>query len=100
MIKSFKDKASEKLFLATTIAESPKQFRNIAKRAWIKLEILDAVVNSKVLEEFLGKKNYEHLRGDRKGQDAIKINDQYRICFRWGKDNNVYDVEVNKHYWD
>jgi plasmid maintenance system killer protein len=82
MIKSFKNKASEKLFLATTIAECPKQFRHIARRIRMKLEILDAVVNSKVLEEFLGTKNYERLRGDRKGKCAIKVNDQYRIYFR------------------
>ena len=35
----------------------------------------------------------EALRGDRKGQHRIRINDQWRICFRW-KDDGVYDVEI------
>lgn len=35
----------------------------------------------------------EKLRGDRAGQHSIRINDQYRICFRW-QDDNAYDVEI------
>ena len=35
----------------------------------------------------------EQLKGDRKGQFSIRINDQFRICFSW-KDGNAYDVEI------
>ena len=35
----------------------------------------------------------EALRGDRKGQHSIRVNNQWRICFRW-KDGNAYDVEI------
>lgn len=35
----------------------------------------------------------EKLKGDRKDQYSIRINDQYRICFRW-EDSNAYDVEI------
>ena len=35
----------------------------------------------------------EALKGDRKGQHSIRINDQFRICFIW-KDNDAYDVEI------
>ena len=35
----------------------------------------------------------EALQGDRKGQYSIRVNDQYRVCFRW-KDGDAYDVEV------
>lgn len=35
----------------------------------------------------------EKLRGDRAGQHSIRVNDQYRICFRW-YDGNAYDVEI------
>jgi proteic killer suppression protein len=35
----------------------------------------------------------EALKGDRKGQHSIRINDQWRICFRW-KDGNAYEVEI------
>jgi proteic killer suppression protein len=99
VIKTFKDKDSEDLFMAEELKNVPSQFRHIARRAWRKLEILDAVPNSRVCGELLGK-NYKSLKHDRQGQYAIKINDQYRVCFEWGKDNNVYHVEVNKHYWD
>ena len=34
----------------------------------------------------------ETLRGDRRGQHSIRVNRQYRICFRW--DNGAYDVEI------
>jgi len=37
--------------------------------------------------------NLEPLRGDRKGQYSIKINDQWRICFEW-KDGDSYNVEI------
>jgi proteic killer suppression protein len=39
----------------------------------------------------------EALTGDRKGQHSLRINDQYRVCFRW-KEGNAYDVEITKHY--
>jgi len=100
MIKNFYDKYSQATFEAEKLKDVPSQFRHIAKRTWWKLEILDAAPNSKLCEEILGKKNYKPLKGDRKGQHAIKISDQYRICFRWGPDNNAYNVEINKHYWD
>jgi len=35
----------------------------------------------------------EGLKGERRGQHSIRINDQYRICFVW-KDNDAYDVEI------
>lgn len=100
MLKSFKDKASQATFEAEKIKDVPSQFRHIAKRAWEKLDILDSAPNSKVCEQILGPKNYESLTGKQKGQHAIKINRQYRICFKWGTDNQVYEVEINKHYWD
>ena len=35
----------------------------------------------------------EKLRGDRSGQHSIRVNEQWRICFRW-KDGNAYEVEI------
>ena len=35
----------------------------------------------------------EALKGDRRGQHSIRINDQWRVCFRW-KDGDAYDVEI------
>ena len=39
----------------------------------------------------------EKLTGDREGQHSIRINDQWRICFRW-KDGNTYDVEIADYH--
>ncbi|MGH7472070.1 MAG: type II toxin-antitoxin system RelE/ParE family toxin, partial [Longimicrobiales bacterium] len=39
----------------------------------------------------------ERLRGDRAGQHSIRINDQYRICFRW-EDGNADEVEVTDYH--
>ena len=37
------------------------------------------------------------LTGDRKGQHAIRINDQYRVCFEW-RDGNAYEVEITDYH--
>ena len=39
----------------------------------------------------------EKLTGDREGQHGIRINDQWRICFRW-RDGNAYDVEITDYH--
>lgn len=39
----------------------------------------------------------EKLTGDREGQYSIRINDQWRICFRW-EGNNAYDVEITDYH--
>jgi proteic killer suppression protein len=39
----------------------------------------------------------EELKGDRKGQHSIRINDQFRICFMW-KDGDAYDVEITDYH--
>jgi proteic killer suppression protein len=39
----------------------------------------------------------EALRGDRRGQYSIRINDQYRICFEW-RDGHAYDVEITDYH--
>jgi len=39
----------------------------------------------------------EKLTGDRAGQHSIRINDQWRICFRW-RDGNAYDVEITDYH--
>ena len=39
----------------------------------------------------------EALKGDRKGQNSIRVNDQWRICFRW-RAGNAYDVEITDYH--
>jgi len=51
----------------------------------------------KDLQEIRGNR-FEKLKGDRKGQYSIRINDQYRICFRWEKEN-VVDTEIIDYHF-
>jgi proteic killer suppression protein len=57
-----------------------------------KLRILDAAMSLSDLRVPPGNR-LERLRGDRAGQHSIRINDQWRICFRW-KEGDAYDVEI------
>ena len=88
MIKSFSCSDTEKLFNDIDV----KRFRNISRKARMKLEILHATVSLKGLKVLPGNR-LEGLKGDRKGQYSIRINAQWRICFTW-QDGNAYDVEI------
>ena len=65
-----------------------KKFNSIARVAMRKLLMLDAAVNLHDLQ-ILPNNKLEPLHGDRLGQHSIRINDQYRICFKW----HVHDAE-------
>jgi proteic killer suppression protein len=81
-IKSYKDGGVER-FHADGVA--PRPWRAIAKAALRKLDMLDAAAELSDLASPPGNR-LEALKGDRKGQHSIRINDQFRICFRWTKD--------------
>jgi proteic killer suppression protein len=65
---------------------------NIRITAWKKLAILNASLALNNLTVPPGNR-LEALKGDRKGQHSIRINDQYRVCFVW-RDNQAHDVEI------
>ena len=88
MIKSFSCRDTEKLFNDIDV----KRFRNISRKARMKLEILNATVSLKGLKVPPGNR-LEALKGDRKGQYSIRINSQWRICFKWHA-GNAHDVEI------
>ncbi len=88
MIRSFRSKDTERLFND----EDVKRFRSIAESARKKLELLDAAIGLDVLRAVPGNR-LEKLKGNREGQWGIRINDQWRICFRW-EDQDVFDVEI------
>ncbi|MCI5223304.1 MAG: excinuclease ABC subunit A [Candidatus Electrothrix sp. AR4] len=88
MIKSFKCKDTEKLFQDKDV----KRFRSISRKARMKLEILNAAVSLDSLRVPPGNR-LEGLKGDRKGQYSIRIDVQWRICFRW-IDGDIFDVEI------
>jgi proteic killer suppression protein len=93
MIVSFRDKGTEDVFNGQTSRAAAKVCpQNLWRIAQRKLDQLDSV---KLLDELRipPGNRLEALKGDRKGQHSIRINDQYRICFVW-TDPGPADVEI------
>ena len=88
MIRSFNSKETESLFCL----ERSKRWANIERAALRRLVQLDLAANINDLRVPPGNQ-LEALAGDRKGQWSIRINDQFRICFRWTVDGPE-DVEI------
>ena len=88
MIRSFKDRDTARLFDDELVA----RFRAIERQARRKLLYLHRARTIRDLSVPPGNR-LEALRGNRKGQHSIRINDQWRICFRW-KDGDAHEVEI------
>jgi proteic killer suppression protein len=88
MIRSFACADTEALFQSRAVA----RFRNIERVARRKLLQLHAVTELTTLRVPPGNQ-LEALKGDRKGQHSIRVNDQWRVCFRWDADG-AHDVEI------
>lgn len=97
MIHSFAGAGTEDLFNGTKSKAArrtcPIALHSTAHR---KLDLINSVAKLEDLKDPPGNR-LKPLKGDRAGQHSIRINDQYRICFRWENDGAA-DVEVNKHY--
>jgi proteic killer suppression protein len=89
LIKSFKDPATQSVFGGECPKGFPSQILKVARR---KLEILNAAVTLKDCRVPPGNK-LEALMHNRAGQHSIRINDQYRVCFRWTP-QGPEDVEI------
>jgi proteic killer suppression protein len=89
MIRTFADAATEAFFTRGTC---PAQWRTFAKVARRKLDMLDAAVRLQNLRSPPGNR-LEALKGARRGQWSIRINDQWRVCFRWTVEGPA-DVEI------
>lgn len=89
MIRSFRDRETERVFER----EARTRFaRPVARPALRKLLILDAAESLADLRVPPGNR-LEKLSGNRAGEFSIRVNDQWRICFRW-QDADAYDVEI------
>ena len=88
MIRSFRCPDTERLFQSERVA----RFVNIEAAARRRLGMLHFASELRELLTPPGNR-LEPLKGDRIGQHSIRINDRYRICFRWHA-GNVYDVEI------
>jgi proteic killer suppression protein len=81
MIVRYRDKRTRDFAAGKRV----KAFSGIERAARLKLDRLDAAVVLKDLAVLPGNR-FEALRGDRKGQYSIRVNDQWRVCFEWPED--------------
>ncbi len=93
MIRSFADKETERLFQREPVKRFPLPVRRVALR---KLLVLDAAESLDDLRATPGNR-LEKLRGNRAGQHSVRINDQWRLCFRW-RSGDAFDVEVADYH--
>ncbi|MFO7800589.1 type II toxin-antitoxin system RelE/ParE family toxin [Rhodohalobacter sp.] len=89
MIKSFADKETEKIYHRNYSKKFPEE---IQQRAYRKLLQIDLMTELKELQSPPGNR-LEKLKGDRDGQHSIRINQQWRICFKW-QEGDAFDVEI------
>jgi len=93
MIKSFKDELTNSVWNRKRIKKFPSDIFKVARR---KLGFLEDAVDINDLRIPPGNR-LEALKRNRVGQHSIRINDQWRVCFRW-KDGNAYDVEITDYH--
>jgi proteic killer suppression protein len=93
VIRSFKCKETEKIFKRSYVKKYPVDMQRVALR---KLRMLNRAEDLNDLRVPPGNR-LEALKGKRKGQHSIRINDQWRICFLW-QDKDVFDVEITDYH--
>lgn len=93
MIKTFKDRETEKVYNRQPSRRLPPSIQQVALR---KLRMVNNSMTLTDLRVPPGNR-LEKLRGPRRGQHSIRINDQWRICFTW-RDGDAYDVEITDYH--
>ena len=93
VIKSFADKRTAAIFAGLCPKGTPADVAIAARR---KLLMIDKARDLADLRSPPGNR-LEALKGDRQGQHSIRINAQWRVCFRW-KDGDAYDVEITDYH--
>lgn len=89
MIRSFRDRETQKLFERQRSRKLPREIERVARR---RLLVVDAADKLEDLRIPPGNR-LEKLAGRRRGQYSIRINDRWRICFRWQR-GDAFDVEI------
>ena len=92
MIRSFRDEDTRAVFDQQRV----RRYQQIANVALRRLAQIDSAEELRDLASPPANR-LEALRGDREGQSSIRVNDQYRICFRW-KDGDAFDVEITDYH--
>jgi proteic killer suppression protein len=97
MIQSFRNQQTEDVFNGRANKKAAKVLPlSLWRVAWRKLDQINRAAELGYLEIPPGN-HLEALKGDRKGQHSIRINDQYRICFWWA-DDGAHDVEITDYH--
>ena len=93
MIAGFADKATESVWNGNRTRKLPPDIQNTALR---KLRMLN---QARTLSDLRipPANRLEALKGNRKGQHSIRINEQWRICFKW-REGKAYDVEITDYH--
>lgn len=93
MIKSFHDKDTERLFQRQFLRHFPSELHRLAWRKLVQLDAAERLDDLRIPPA----NRLERLAGDRAGQHSIRIDDRWRICFRW-HDGDAYNVEVTDYH--
>ena len=93
MIRGFADKQTEGVWQGERIARLPVEVQRVGRR---KLRMLNNARDLRDLRVPPGNR-LEQLRRGRAGEHSIRINDQWRVCFRW-RDGDAYDVEITDYH--
>ena len=93
MIRNFADREAEKIWDGTPSRRLPGDIQAVARR---KLRMLNNALNLDDLR-IPPANRLEALRGNRKGQHSIRINDQWRICFNWSR-GDASEVEITDYH--
>jgi len=93
MIRSFRTRETERIYRRETSRRFPA---SVVAAALRKLLILDGAESLQDLRVPPGNR-LEALQGDREGQFSIRVNDQWRICFRWSE-GDAHDVEITDYH--
>ncbi len=89
MIKGFADRDTKRLFNRETPRRFPSSILRIMLRKLVALDAADAIEDLRLPPG----NRLEKLKGKRSGQYSIRVNDQWRVCFRW-RDGDAHDVEI------
>jgi proteic killer suppression protein len=93
MIKSFQSRETEKLFLRQRSPRFSVDLHRIALRKLLLLDAAERLEDLRIPPE----NRLEKLTGNRQGQHSIRINDQWRICFRWSE-GDAYEVKIADYH--
>jgi proteic killer suppression protein len=93
MIRTFKDSETEKLYQGLFSKKLPQSIHRVALRKLIMIDNAKTLMDLKIPPA----NHLEQLYGDRIGQHSIRINDQYRICFKYDN-GDFYNVEITDYH--